>query len=219
MKTLFTLSLTILSLGLFGQVGINTTTPSQTLDVNGQIQIGEDANLPDEEGAIRYNSDTNDFEGRNNIGWQSLTNSGARQIPEGAQHVYFTALVSNSPRNLEFRYSEDYTSATPAGIIPVDKYLIITSVNISINATATLPAAEEYYAIRIWSTLGATTSPLIYFGGKYSHGPLVNIHGFNPICIFPPGATASLRYESRSTTIQDYQIAMSGFLVDDLSYD
>lgn len=55
-------------------VGISTTTPSQRLDVNGKIKIGNDAAAASA-GSIRYNEAMQDFEGFNGIEWKSLTAS------------------------------------------------------------------------------------------------------------------------------------------------
>ena len=55
-------------------VGISTTTPSQKLDVNGKIKIGNDAATP-VAGTIRYNDVLLDFEGFNGTEWKSLTAS------------------------------------------------------------------------------------------------------------------------------------------------
>ena len=52
-----------------GNVGIGVTAPSQKLDVNGGIKIG-DTNTS-EQGAMRYSS--GDFQGYTASGWQSLT--------------------------------------------------------------------------------------------------------------------------------------------------
>lgn len=48
--------------------GINTTTPVQTLDVNGAIKVGNSSN--NQAGSIRYNS--GNFEGGNGTSWQNL---------------------------------------------------------------------------------------------------------------------------------------------------
>ncbi len=52
-------------------VGIGTTNPSQKLEVNGAIRIGNTNSSTT--GAIRWNSSKNDFEGYNGTAWVSLT--------------------------------------------------------------------------------------------------------------------------------------------------
>tara|TARA_R110002049_G_scaffold95397_1_gene234255 strand:- start:1845 stop:2477 length:633 start_codon:yes stop_codon:yes gene_type:complete len=53
------------------QVGINTDSPEQALDVNGKLKIGDDSNTANE-GTIRFNSITKGFEGFNGTEWLSL---------------------------------------------------------------------------------------------------------------------------------------------------
>lgn len=56
-----------------GNVGIGTTTPGATLDVDGSCRIGNDGTTAD--GTIQYAS--NDFLGRKNGSWVSLTSGGS----------------------------------------------------------------------------------------------------------------------------------------------
>lgn len=53
-------------------VAIGHTNPSQKLDVNGKIKLGDDIS-PAVAGTIRYNASTKDFEGFNGDQWLSLT--------------------------------------------------------------------------------------------------------------------------------------------------
>ncbi|MDX1476399.1 MAG: hypothetical protein R3301_01795, partial [Saprospiraceae bacterium] len=55
-------------------VGIRTATPAQSLDVNGKIRLGDDA-TPPVAGTMRWNSETQDFEGFDGTRWRSLTRS------------------------------------------------------------------------------------------------------------------------------------------------
>jgi len=58
------------------KAGINTTTPQETLDVNGRIKVGDvSPDSPNNEGTIRYNTTTKDFEGWTGSAWVSLTKS------------------------------------------------------------------------------------------------------------------------------------------------
>ena len=72
MKIIILLISVLFSLNIFAQVGINTDTPDQALDVEGKIEIADDANTATE-GSIRYNTTTDDFEGYDGINWFSLT--------------------------------------------------------------------------------------------------------------------------------------------------
>ena len=55
-----------------GNVGIANSNPTQKLEVNGKIKIGDDFNTA-VAGNVRWNSVTNDFEGFDGSGWISLT--------------------------------------------------------------------------------------------------------------------------------------------------
>lgn len=57
------------------KVGINTTTPSQSLDIGGKIKVGNDTELPTA-GTIRWNEETSDFEGFDGLKWISFTSIG-----------------------------------------------------------------------------------------------------------------------------------------------
>ena len=57
------------------QVGIGTTKPMATLDVNGTIKVGAVSNGTPAKGTIRWNDTKNDFEGFNGSDWLSLTGS------------------------------------------------------------------------------------------------------------------------------------------------
>lgn len=59
-----------------GKVGIGTATPESALDVNGETRIGNSGSscTSSNEGAMRYNRATHNFEGCDNTGtWRSLT--------------------------------------------------------------------------------------------------------------------------------------------------
>jgi hypothetical protein len=57
-----------------GKTGIGTDVPGQILEVEGKIKIGDDSNTP-EAGTIRWNAETEDFEGYDGEKWRSLTKS------------------------------------------------------------------------------------------------------------------------------------------------
>ncbi|MBK9736477.1 MAG: FG-GAP repeat protein [Saprospiraceae bacterium] len=54
------------------KVGINTLSPSQTMDVAGKLKLGDDMTAPIA-GTIRWNQTTQDFEGYNGTEWLSFT--------------------------------------------------------------------------------------------------------------------------------------------------
>jgi hypothetical protein len=59
------------NLSISQNVGIGTNTPTEKLDVNGGIKIGNTNNTA--KGTIRWNESKNDFEGYNGTAWVSLT--------------------------------------------------------------------------------------------------------------------------------------------------
>jgi hypothetical protein len=54
-----------------GNVGIGVTAPSEKLEVNGAIKVGESSIAPTA-GVIRFNTTTNTFEGYDGTAWQAL---------------------------------------------------------------------------------------------------------------------------------------------------
>ncbi|MDA9773645.1 FG-GAP repeat protein [Saprospiraceae bacterium] len=69
------------------KIGINTTSPEATLDVNGEIRISESI-LPPKAGAIRYNSTLEDFEGFNGSNWVSLTKTNGSWGRVKSEEIY-----------------------------------------------------------------------------------------------------------------------------------
>tara|TARA_R110000868_G_scaffold122768_1_gene325508 strand:- start:1131 stop:1811 length:681 start_codon:yes stop_codon:yes gene_type:complete len=96
---------------LSAQVGINTDTPEQALDVNGKLKIGDDSNTPNE-GSMRYNFTTKAFEGFNGTEWLNLS-------PDNSLKEYVvTAPEFNAFIDNEFARKSSigtYYSGAPAG--------------------------------------------------------------------------------------------------------
>lgn len=67
---------------LTAQVGVNTDTPSQALDVAGKIQLADD-DTPPERGTIRFNDRTNEFEGYDGTEWKVLSLDKSSDTPTG----------------------------------------------------------------------------------------------------------------------------------------
>lgn len=66
--------LSIIAVPSFAQnVGIGTVNPTEKLEINGAIKIGESSNANPASGTIRWNAIKNDFEGFNGTTWVSLT--------------------------------------------------------------------------------------------------------------------------------------------------
>jgi hypothetical protein len=63
-----------LNVSVYSQnVGIGTSSPSEALDVNGAIKIGANSAPGTQAGTIRWNEETQDFEGFTGTKWKSLT--------------------------------------------------------------------------------------------------------------------------------------------------
>ncbi|MBN1766776.1 MAG: hypothetical protein JW860_16095 [Sedimentisphaerales bacterium] len=87
-----------------GNVGIGTTTPSEMLEINGAIELGNTTSSPPDPGTIRWTG--TDFEGYNGTEWVSLTagntipshgtqmftSDGTFIVPEGVTLVYLTMI-------------------------------------------------------------------------------------------------------------------------------
>jgi hypothetical protein len=74
-----------LTIGASGNVGIGTQNPTERLDINGALRIGNTSNtLP---GTMRFNPANNDFEGYDGNRWRSLTSNtnGTPQQSDTAQ--------------------------------------------------------------------------------------------------------------------------------------
>lgn len=90
MKNLYPTFILVLTVLIFhfetkAQVGINTDTPQQALDVDGKLQIGDDGMTPTE-GTIRYNFFSQTFEGYNGTNWSEFSNELNTEdlVPQGA---------------------------------------------------------------------------------------------------------------------------------------
>jgi len=55
-----------------GNIGVANFLPTEKLEVNGKIKIGDDVNVPTA-GTIRYNATSKDFEGFDGTTWKSFT--------------------------------------------------------------------------------------------------------------------------------------------------
>ena len=96
------------------KVGINTLEPVATLDVNGKIRIADDETTP-VAGMLRYNEETQDFEGFDGSKWRSLTTASGSwgevvspevkqtkklQIPNGAAFDLFGEKIAHHGQRL-----------------------------------------------------------------------------------------------------------------------
>jgi uncharacterized protein (TIGR02145 family) len=80
-----------------GNLGIGNRDPVEKLDVDGRIKVGDESSATSvEEGTIRYNTTTNDFEGFNGQ-WVSLTNnngiSGLETVTDIDGNIYGSVVI------------------------------------------------------------------------------------------------------------------------------
>lgn len=90
-------------------MGIGNASPSQKLVVNGKIKIGNDAATA-EEGTIRWNNTTKDFEGFTGTGWVSLTKAGVPVMGAGSAgpvNNYKPVFPGDINEDKEFGFSVD----------------------------------------------------------------------------------------------------------------
>jgi hypothetical protein len=69
------------------KVAINAASATQTLDVNGKIKVGNDSTEP-LAGTMRFNTQTNDFEGFDGMKWISFTQNANGEAVWGSQTVH-----------------------------------------------------------------------------------------------------------------------------------
>ena len=116
-----------------GRVGINETSPSETLDVDGAIHIGTTSS--ENEGTIRYTG--SDFEGRKGSAWVSLTQQ-TTSIDRDLLPIAYGSFAENgsidtkkSTNNFTVQREDDgeFLVILP-DFTPGDDYLVIANVNI-----------------------------------------------------------------------------------------
>ena len=100
-------------------VGIGTTNPTEKLDVNGGIKIGNSTNAAN--GTIRWNASKKDFEGFNGSNWVSLTGSKGSW---GSNVDYINESTASAIR-LQFNTAgDDLGKNLGSGLALINNYLI-----------------------------------------------------------------------------------------------
>jgi len=135
-KILICISLLIASSTMIAQeVGINTNSPDQALDINGKVRISDDVKTPTA-GTVRYNSSSSDFEGYDGAAWNSFTQSGT-VIPDNAVAIYgVTSVDGNGEDKSVLFYSFDGTVSGIFTPISPNKKFVITWVSISLDSAS-----------------------------------------------------------------------------------
>ena len=216
MRSLITLAL-IAPLVLTAQVGINTTDPKQALDVNGKIQIADDA-APETEGSIRFNPVTSDFEGYNGE-WKSFTEKAAG-LPSNAQFV--TARLRNVDNNSQFNsFTFSYVNNGLAftGAVPSGKYLLVTGIFISPSSLLDFSTQEPLYSILM--EFGST---VFEARGKYTGGNMIQRDAaYAPLAVVRPSVTPRIMHLQLISSLpqldQGVDVTITGFLVDDVDFN
>lgn len=86
------------------KIGVNTSTPVTTLDVNGTIKVGSTSNAP-VAGSIRFNATTQDFEGYNGQEWLSFTSRKDEEWRGGNISEKVSATASDGAADDNFGFS------------------------------------------------------------------------------------------------------------------
>ncbi|WP_157976233.1 hypothetical protein [Lewinella sp. IMCC34191] len=205
----------VMPLGLFAQVGVNTTEPEQALDVNGKIQVGDDAMAPTA-GTMRYNGSEADFQGYDGKDWKSFTNSSSDGLP-GTTARYITAYSPNiSPEEIATVYFETRDDNSRIITPPAGQYLLITSINVMPNFFTFSP---ERFALAFFSSSASDSGFGDRDNGFRMTGNLAEqnfITSETPIMVIGPGEY--LRIEASRNNEATVNINLRGFLVDSLDY-
>lgn len=199
------------------QVGINTDTPDQALDVEGKIEVGDDATTPTE-GSIRYNTSEDDFEGFDGSVWNSFTESSSG-IPANAQFVTTDRDFDNnsSAQPMEFQFIDN--SIAFVGAVPTGKYLLVTGIVISPVSLFDIDTEEPFYSVSL--DFGPTD---ISVRGKYTDGVIFQEQAaYAPIAIVRPGTTPRVTNFSLVSELEQFDqgvnVTITGFLVDDVNFN
>ncbi|NNF32504.1 MAG: hypothetical protein HKN68_00235 [Saprospiraceae bacterium] len=122
-----------------GETGFGTTNPSQKVDVNGKIKIGDDAKAPTE-GTIRYNSTSKSFEGYDGTKWIKLGGSS----PYGLQGTF------NLPNSI---YASLNIPGAPDLIRVAQNMLVVRSEETVIIGYEPLPPFNPIYGKNVYINL------------------------------------------------------------------
>ncbi len=211
MKNHIFLLLIFASVSSYGQVGIETKNPEQTLHVEGKVKIADDDNIPTR-GTLRYNQD-GDFEGFSGKGWVSLTQQGSSVLPSNPVPIYgydFGVGVGVSRRDLTLERFIDNSSFTT---VPNGKFFVVTSIHIEPNGAG----QSGIYEV----TVGRSNGDFIHqqsalrFSGERTSQLFQDPLGILLIV----RAGESLKVTNESSSDFGINIKVRGFLVDDLVYE
>lgn len=216
MKIVFTLILLVPAI-LFSQVGINTEKPTQTLEVNGRLKVGEDPNLINEEGAIRYNELEKDLEGFAEGDWKSLTSS---NVGESAVYVqlYHFGLPNNglwvAPSQTQ-SYNDNGIGTTVGNLpVPTGKVLVIDQVCATTEGAG--QSLDFYAGIRESTNIGNGVNPQIYITGSSGAGTTCLQGNKAPLLVVSAGNSVQMVNSLLSDPGFEVRIFATGFLLNSL---
>lgn len=115
MRQLFIIILNLIALALHSQskIGINTSNPQSTLDVNGSVRVGDDnSTTTPPAGTIRFDANRSIFEGYNGVEWRNFSPDPRETFwpayqNRGAIGSYIPYSLPNGNQGDQFGYSVD----------------------------------------------------------------------------------------------------------------
>ena len=216
---------TLLPIALFSaaalaaQVGVNEPSPRQALDVNGKLEISDDARAPTA-GTLRYNAAAGRFEGHDGTAWTDLGASAtAAALPSGPVPVGVAVQLPTDGSVITVPFS-DAADRTIFTVVPEGKALILTSVNV-------LPVGIEFdpearYAVSLNPAKDPTTFPDYNFGYSLAgvSGESKHIDGaLAPLIVVRAGEILRGQQADLANNAEaEIAVNLRGFLVDDLEY-
>ena len=200
-----------LPFGLSAQVGVNTDTPKQALDVNGKLQIGDD-DTPPTPGTLRFDGVNGDFHGYDGAAWTSLTknrSTGASMAPGRLITAYSSNISPDSEVRVAFDVRADNSQmATPGP----GEYFLITAINV-------IPNQFTFSAERYALSFTVSDAPNSGYGdidnsfrmtGNLAEQNFVTSE--TPILVVGPGQY--LRVEASSLNQASVNLNLRGYWVD-----
>ena len=194
-----------LPIGLSAQVGVNTETPKQALDVNGKLQIGDDK-LEPTAGTVRYDKTQGDFQGYDGVAWRSFTVQQATEVsisPDKLITAYTSLIRPGESVSANFDLRMDNTQVTTPG---PGVYFYITGINVIKNGFS---FSADRYAL----SLMLSNAPDSGFGDVDNHFRLTGnlaeqnfITSETPLLVIGPGEYLRIEASSANEAIVNLQL-------------
>lgn len=210
LSTLFLL----ISFVVNAQVGINESSPSQKLDVNGKIEISND-NDPATEGAIRYDNSTKDFEGYNGSSWNSFTMSQGI-LPAGAEAYVGRVTINTDGTWSDFTMRKMSTNSNTFVTVPTDKYFIVTSA--SFTGPLSGASQNKNYSIRVAGSFDSNIEVIQIRGRTVDGLQSAFTNGFAPLIILEQGEKVRAQHPNFVDDESSVNVYVRGWLVDDVDF-